>query len=60
MKKRTLGWVLLVLGLAIAVLALFRDAIFAGASAGFGFQQVVGLLVGLAVAAVGWRMTRRS
>lgn len=59
MNKRSLGWVLLVLGLLIAALAVFRDAIFVGASAGFGFQQAIGLAAGLAVAIVGWLMARR-
>ena len=51
---------LLALGLLIAFLALFRDAVFSGASAGFGFQQAVGLAVGLAVAVVGALMARQG
>ncbi len=60
MQNRNLGWVLLALGLAIALLAVFRDAVFPGPSAGFGFQQAVGLLVGLAVSVVGWLTARKG
>lgn len=60
MQNQTLGRVLLALGVAIALLALFRDAIFPGASAGFGIQQILGVLVGLGLAVVGARMGRRS
>lgn len=60
MNNRTLGRVILAVGLAIAILALFRDALFPGPSAGFGFQQAVALVVGLGVAVVGWLMARRG
>ncbi len=60
MQNRKLGWVLLALGSAIALLAVFRDALFPGPSAGFGFQQGVGVLVGLAVVVVGWLLARNG
>ncbi len=60
MQNRSLGWVILAVGLAIAVLALLRDALFPGPSAGFGFQQAVALVVGLGIALVGWLVARRG
>jgi hypothetical protein len=53
-------WLLIPAGVIIALLSLFADVLHLGsAPAGFGWKQIVGLLVGLALIGYGvWR--RRS
>lgn len=61
MQNRTLGMVLLALGLVLTLLALFADSIFSGAgkNAGFGSQQMLALIVGLGVVVAGGLLARK-
>ena len=46
----------LVLGLLLALVSLFADPLGVGGTPGFGWKQTLGLVVGVALAALGvWR-----
>jgi uncharacterized membrane protein len=50
------GWPLIVLGIVLALVSLFADRLGLGAEPGFGWKQTVGVVVGVALAALGaWR-----
>jgi hypothetical protein len=50
-KKRTIGLVLLIVGIAVLVVSGAADAIGLGNSPGFGYKQIVGVAAG-AIAAI--------
>ena len=60
MRDRRAGsWVILVLGILLALVSLFADPLGLGGEPGFGWKQTTGLIVGLAFTAVaGWRLGR--
>ena len=48
--------VVLVLGIVLALVSLFADAIGVGGEPGFGWKQTLGLVVGVGLVALGlWR-----
>lgn len=53
MNKRTLGVILLVVGVIVLLVALGADVVGLGSSQAFGFKQIIGAVVGVVVAAVG-------
>ncbi len=57
MSKRTIGYVLILLGVIILVLSLAADAIGIGGSPGIGWKQLTGAAVGLLVALGGLYLT---
>jgi hypothetical protein len=52
MNKKTIGYILIALGVILAVISLAADVIGIG-SPGFGMQQILGTAVGVIVAIVG-------
>lgn len=62
MSKKTLGILLIVLGLLLAVVSLTADAIGLGGVSGFGWKQIVGTLVGVLLVAGGvlWGWWRKN
>lgn len=59
-NRRMVAWILLVGGTVLLVLSLLADALGIGRGPGFGWAQIVGVLVGLACAIVGgWLAFRR-
>ena len=48
MSQRTIGIVLLIIGLVLAALSLTADMIGLGEGGGFGYKQIAGLMVGVA------------
>jgi len=60
MTKRMLGAVLVPLGIALALVALGIDLLGAGRWGGFGPVQVIGLVVGLALAVAGGILVRTN
>ena len=50
---RTLGVILLVIGVMLLVLAIGADAIGLGQTRAFGFKQVAGAVVGVLLATIG-------
>jgi len=53
MSQRWIGIILMIVGLVAAVVSILADAIGIGDSSGFGPNQVLGLVAGLFVLAVG-------
>ena len=53
MSKRTISLVMIVVGGAIAVVALLADVIGFGDSSGIGLQQALGIAIGVILAIVG-------
>ena len=61
MSKRTVGIVLIVLGLLLVVVSLAADLIGMGAQNGIGWKQLLGAAVGVVVMVGGvWWMRRKS
>lgn len=58
--KKTLGYILLVGGIAALVLSLLADTIGIGGSGAFGYKQIVGAVVGAIAAVAGWVLARRT
>ena len=53
MNQRTLGIILLIMGLVLAALSLTADLIGLGKGSGFGYKQIAGLVVGVGGILVG-------
>ncbi len=57
--KRIAGTILLIVGIIVLVLSAAADVIGLGVSLGqFGYRQIIGVIVGVIVAAVGLFLTR--
>jgi len=48
MNQRSIGIILLIIGLVLAALSLTADLIGLGEGSGFGYKQIAGLVVGVA------------
>ncbi len=56
MVQRGAAWLVLAAGALLALVSVFADTLGVGGEPGFGWKQTTGLLVGLALVAVGlWR-----
>jgi uncharacterized membrane protein len=56
-SRQAWSWFIVAVGVALAFISIFADRIGVGAMPGFGWKQTLGLLVGLALIALGlWRM----
>ena len=53
MTQRGLALVILVVGVLLALVSLFADPLGVGGEPGFGYKQTAGLVVGVALAALG-------
>jgi hypothetical protein len=58
--KKTIGTVLLVVGIVVLLLSLVADPIGIGGSPGFGRNQIVGAIVGAIVTVVGLVLTLKK
>jgi len=59
MSNRTRGFVLIAVGALLALIAVGADALGLGGHPGFGWKQILGTVVGFAVAGFGLRDLRR-
>ena len=50
MSKKTIGYIVIVLGIAVLVVSLSADALGIGSAPGIGWRQLTGAAVGLLVA----------
>jgi hypothetical protein len=61
MSKKTIGWILTVVGALLALLSLTADMIGISTNAGFGPYQMAGLIVGLLLSAGGvWLVVKNK
>ena len=60
MSRKTLGIVLMVIGILLVVVSLVADMLGIGSVPGFGWKQLLGTAVGVIVALVGIWMTFRK
>jgi len=58
--KKTEGIVLLVVGIVVLLLSLLADLIRIGGHPGFGYYQIVGIIVGAIVTVVGLVLTLKK
>ena len=59
-SKKTIGIVVLVVGILILILSLIADVIGIGGSPVFGYRQIIGVVVGAIVTVVGLLLTREK
>jgi hypothetical protein len=59
-NNKTLGIVLLVVGIVVLLLSLAADMIGIGGAAGFGYKQIIGAIIGAIVAVVGFVLNSRK
>ena len=59
-SKKTIGTVLLVVGIVVLLLSLGADPVGIGGSPGFGYYQIVGTIVGAIVTVVGLVLTLKK
>jgi hypothetical protein len=59
-NKKTIGIALIVLGVVVLVVSLAADAIGLGGAPGFGYRQIIGTIVGVIVAVVGYVLYSRK
>jgi len=58
-SRQAWAWLMLVVGVVLALASILADRIGLGAMPGFGWKQTLGLLVGLALIVLGlWRRRR--
>ncbi len=60
MSRKTIGIILIVVGVVVLIVSGFADALGIGGVPGFGWKQIVGSLVGLVIGVVGFWMTTRK
>ncbi len=61
MSRKTLGYVLVGLGIIVFLVSVLADTLGLGSVAGFGWKQAVGAVLGLVIAVVGgWLAFRRA
>ena len=60
MVQRSRSLIALVLGIVLGIVSLFADSLGLGASPGFGWKQTLGLVIGLALIALGLWRTRQA
>ena len=53
MSKRTLGIIIIILGLLLAIVSLAADALGIGGAPGIGWKQILGTVVGVLIAVGG-------
>ena len=59
-NKKMIGIALLVVGIVALVIGLFADSFGLGAVPGFGYKQIIALVVGVVFAVAGFVMTTRK
>jgi len=60
MNNKTLGNILLVIGIIILIFFVLVDVIGIGVDPGFGYKQIIGVVVGVVVAGIGWFLKNKK
>ncbi len=59
MQRRPLRFVLVAIGILILLVSLLADFIGVGGYPGIGYKQIIGIVIGIGIAILGWVMPRR-
>jgi hypothetical protein len=59
-NKKTIGIALIIVGVVVLIVSLAADAIGLGGVPGFGYRQIIGTIVGIIVAVVGYVLYSRK
>ena len=59
MNKQTIGWVMVIVGLVVALLGALMDSLYAEGQPGIGYKQIFAIVVGVIVAIVGFTLSRQ-
>ena len=60
LNKKTIGIILLVVGVVLLLVSVFADQIGIGSTAGFGYKQIAGSVAGIVIAIAGYVMMSRK
>lgn len=60
MDKKKLGFALLVIGVIILLIGLLADSIGIGGATGFGYKQIIAVVVGVITSIVGYILLSRK
>ena len=60
MSTKTISTGLVIFGALILILSIAADALGLGVRAGFGWKQIIGVVVGLGIALVGYWISKRK
>jgi len=60
MNNKTIGITLLVVGIVALIVGLFADSLGLGAVSGFGYKQIIALVVGVVFAIAGYVVMNRK
>ncbi len=59
-NKKTIGIALLIVGVVVLIVSLAADVFGIGGATGFGYKQIIGALVGVIVAVIGFVLYSRK
>ncbi len=59
MQRKTLGSLLIGIGIIVLLVSLFADVIGIGGHPGLGYKQIIGIVIGIGIAILGWFIPRR-
>ncbi len=59
MNKKTIGLILIIVGIIILLLSLLADTLGIGGTVTFGYKQTTGVIVGLVLAIIGFLLNRK-
>ena len=60
MQKKTLSFLLIVVGIIFLLLSLFGDLIGIGAYPGLGYKQIIGIIISVIIIIIGFIFYRKS
>ena len=60
MNNKSLGNILLVIGIIILIFFVLVDVLGIGVDPGFGYKQIIGVVVGVVVAGIGWFLKNKK
>ena len=59
MQKKTLGLIIIVIGIIILFFSLFADLLGIGGYPGIGTRQTIGIIIGVVIAIIGFILRRK-
>jgi len=59
MQRKTLGLIIIIIGIIILLISLFADSLGIGGYPGIGTKQTIGIVVGLVICIIGLLLCRK-